>query len=84
LVREEKGCKIGVTNDGPSINPDEQDRLFKKFEQLKRPTGGDGYKGTGLGLVLCKEMVELHKGKIWLESAPDEGVSFFFTLPVSQ
>lgn len=79
-----QNCIISVMDDGPGIDPAEQGRLFKKFEQLHRPKGGSGYKGTGLGLALCKEMVELHGGKIWVESALGQGTQFHFSLPLKQ
>ncbi|MBI3540725.1 MAG: PAS domain S-box protein [Deltaproteobacteria bacterium] len=81
FIQEGKGCRISVIDDGPGIDPTEQGRLFKKFEQLSRPEGGGGYKGTGLGLVLCREMVELHGGRIWVESVLGEGAKFHFSLP---
>lgn len=76
-------CRVSVSDDGSGIDASEQGRLFKKFEQLARPKGGAGYKGTGLGLVLCKEMVELHGGKIWVESTLGKGTEFYFTLPLN-
>ncbi|WP_291323698.1 HAMP domain-containing sensor histidine kinase, partial [Desulfonatronospira sp.] len=50
-------------------------------DKSKRQLGTDGEKGTGLGLVLCKEFVEQHGGRIWLESDPGKGTKVFFTLP---
>jgi GGDEF domain-containing protein len=60
----------------------EQDipKLFGKFEQFGR-THGSGIKGTGLGLAISKSLVELHGGKIWVESKINQGTTFHFTLP---
>lgn len=84
FAQEGESCTISVIDDGPGIDPTEQGRLFKKFEQLQRPKGGSGYKGTGLGLALCKEMVELHGGKIGVESILGKGTQFHFSLPLKQ
>lgn len=83
VVYDGEACHVSVADDGPGIDPSEQGRLFRKFEQLARPKGGAGYKGTGLGLVLCKEMVELHGGKIWVESMLGQGTKFHFSLPLN-
>lgn len=84
FIQEGQNCIISVIDDGLGIDPTEQERLFKKFEQLQRPKGGSGYKGTGLGLALCKEMVELHGGKIGVESVLGKGTQFYFSLPLKQ
>jgi diguanylate cyclase (GGDEF)-like protein len=73
--------EIIVGDDGPGIAPDDARRLFNKFEQIHRPQGGSGYKGTGLGLTICKEIVERHKGKIWMTSRVGQGSEFHVTLP---
>lgn len=73
-----------ITDDGRGIDPKDHDRLFNKFEQINRPQGGSGYKGTGLGLTICKEIISLHNGKIWVESEPGKGTHFYFTIPVYQ
>ncbi len=74
--------RLSVADDGPGIPKDDQDGLFSKFHQLDRPVGGAGYKGTGLGLAICREIVTLHRGRIWVESAPGEGAAFHVELPV--
>ncbi len=76
-----QGVQFSVTDDGPGINPEEQKRLFGKFEQLHRPQGGAGYKGTGLGLVICKRIIDHHGGKIWVESTAGQGATFSFLVP---
>jgi PAS domain S-box-containing protein len=75
--------QISVTDTGPGILPEEMRKLFAKFYQIgnadkQRP------KGTGLGLAISKALVEMHGGKIWVESEVDRGSTFSFTLPVQQ
>ncbi len=80
-AREEK-VRISVMDDGAGIAPEDQKELFSKFHQIHRPIGGAGYKGTGLGLAICKEIAEVHQGKIWIESALGRGTAFHFEVPV--
>ena len=75
---------VGVKNDGPDLSPEDQEKLFDKFIQLRRPKGGGGYKGTGIGLVICKNIIEQHHGHIGVKSEPGRGVEFHFTLPQRQ
>ena len=71
---------MSIEDTGLGIAPDDLPKLFQKFSQVGRAEGSP--KGTGLGLALCKELVELHDGSIWVESEPNHGSRFFFTLPV--
>ena len=77
----DSGIQVSVVDDGPGIPKDKLGDLFKKFVQLDRPMGGAGYKGTGLGLAISKEIIDLHHGKIWVESSKGQGTAFHFTLP---
>ena len=62
------------------ISPEDLPRLFKRFERL-RQKGTEGVKGSGLGLYICKTIVDKHKGRIWAESEPGRWVEFFVALP---
>jgi signal transduction histidine kinase/CheY-like chemotaxis protein len=73
---------VSVTDSGIGIAPDDQSKVFEKFKQVG-DTLTDKPKGTGLGLPICKEIVEFHGGRIWVESAPGHGSTFSFTLPVA-
>ncbi len=67
---------LSVVDDGEGIPQERIGALFNQFVQFDRPKGGNGYKGTGLGLTICKGIVEAHGGRIWVESAKGEGTSF--------
>jgi PAS domain S-box-containing protein len=72
--------RITVTDDGVGINPKDLKKLFH-MEKNHTTNGTRGEKGSGLGLVLCKEFVEKHGGKIQVESKPNKGTTICFTLP---
>jgi len=74
------GLYTEVRDDGPGISPEEQQKIFDAYYQAKsrRPRDADG---LGLGLAVAKKLVELHGGQIWVESKPNEGAAFIFTLP---
>jgi PAS domain S-box-containing protein len=69
----------GVVDKGSGISAENYERLFEMFERFDTGTRS---KGLGLGLVVCKRLVEAQGGKIWVESAPGKGSTFYFTLPV--
>jgi PAS domain S-box-containing protein len=73
---------IGVHDQGRGLSPSEQARIFGPFQQLEngRP---DRARGAGLGLMVCKRLVEAHGGEMWVESQKGKGSTFFFTLPLS-
>lgn len=73
--------EISVEDTGIGISEEDQKRLFQPFEQLE-VTLTKNHQGTGLGLALCKRLVEFHGGGIWVESKRDKGSRFTFTIPV--
>jgi signal transduction histidine kinase len=70
-----------ISDEGIGIAPEDRDRVFFKFVMLPKP--GWVKKGTGLGLFITKGIVEAHGGRIWIDSAPGRGTTFYFTLPTA-
>jgi two-component system CheB/CheR fusion protein len=78
FTRQEKGdLVVGVSDHGGGLSTQEQKKLFGPFERL----GISNKKGIGLGLMVCKCLVEAHGGRIWVESKRGEGSTFLFTIP---
>jgi len=73
---------VSVRDQGPGISKEDQAKLFKPFQQLGNPML-DHRKGAGLGLLVCRRLVEAHGGRIWVESEPNHGATFYFTLEAS-
>jgi signal transduction histidine kinase len=74
--------RVAVSDTGPGIARKDHDRIFEEFQQTE--AGAAQREGTGLGLALSKRLVELHGGRIWVESELGEGSRFVFTLPASE
>jgi signal transduction histidine kinase len=73
--------RVAVSDTGPGIAPADQEKIFQEFQQVdSSSTRKKG--GTGLGLSIAKRIVEMHGGRIWVESTPGKGSTFCFTLPV--
>jgi signal transduction histidine kinase/CheY-like chemotaxis protein/ligand-binding sensor domain-containing protein len=73
---------VGIADTGIGIAKEDYGAVFEQFKQVGGDTLTDKPKGTGLGLPICKEIVEHHGGRIWLESEPGKGSTFSFALPI--
>ncbi|SDQ61356.1 sensor histidine kinase [Natronobacterium texcoconense] len=82
VTAEKQGsrCVFAVADDGIGIESDYTDQIFEVFNRLHST---DDYEGTGIGLALCRKIVDHHDGDIWVDSEPGEGTTFYFTLPTA-
>ena len=80
LRRRRREILFTVADDGPGIAEEDQPRIFERFYR-PRTEAARRIQGSGLGLPIAKAMVELHGGRIWLESLPGEGATFHIALP---
>ena len=78
---EEEQLVIGVSDQGIGISLHDQTKLFEPFQRLEDPRL-EGVKGAGLGLLVCRRLVEAHGGRIWVESEVGKGSTFYVALPI--
>jgi two-component system sensor histidine kinase KdpD len=70
---------VSVTDNGPGLPKGQEEAIFEKFTRGERESATSG---VGLGLAICRAIVEAHKGEIWAENNPETGARFSFTLPL--
>lgn len=80
--QERQTVTVAIQDNGTGMDEQTLANIFS-LKKEKRQLGTEGEKGTGLGLVLCKQFIEKHGGQIWVESEPGKGTTVFFTLPIS-
>ena len=78
--RTSQWIEVSVCDSGPGIPVDEQERIFQ--DRVRLPQTSSTTSGFGVGLSVCRRITEVHGGRIWVVSEPDEGACFYFTVPV--
>ena len=73
--------QVSVIDNGPGLAPGQEEKIFEKFTRGERESA---ISGVGLGLAICRAIVEAHHGKIWAENNPSAGAKFTFTLPLGR
>jgi PAS domain S-box-containing protein len=83
ILKKGNEVQIGIRDFGIGIPTDQQRKIFDRFFQIKRPLSHT-YSGLGLGLYVTKEIIDRHKGKIWVESKKGKGTTVYFSLPLGK
>ncbi len=82
LHRTNQWVEVGICDSGPGIPKEEQQRIF--LDRVRLPQTSSMTSGFGIGLSVCRRIVEIHGGRIWVVSEPDKGACFYFNVPVWQ
>ncbi|WP_305983220.1 sensor histidine kinase [Roseivirga thermotolerans] len=77
-AKEDNGWVFAIQDNGIGISKKHQEKIFTIFQRIY---SREAYEGTGIGLAHCRKIAEVHKGRIWVESEPDQGSTFYFYLP---
>ena len=75
-------CIVSVSDEGIGIKPEVLKKIFESPQDL-HSSGTMGERGSGLGIALCRTFIQKHRGKLWAESVPEKGSTFFFSIPVT-
>jgi signal transduction histidine kinase len=82
VITEEGKITVSVQDFGIGISENYLKKIFSRFFRVEEQEGN--FSGLGIGLYISKEIIERHKGKIWVESEPNKGSIFYFAIPVSR
>lgn len=82
VSNSDQDITVCISDNGRGIDPELKELIFDKFFQAKNQTLRKP-EGSGLGLAICKKIIDLHHGNIWIESEPNQGAKFYFTLPIN-
>ena len=83
IEKEQGEVRVAVQDQGPGLTPEEQERVWERFYRVKGIPALGGGQGLGLGLHICRTIIQSHQGKFGMESAPGAGSTFWFSLPLT-